>query len=925
MPVALDWREVGAMRRKAGKFAFLFFVFLVLTALASVSAAKTIYVPDDYAKIQWAVDNATAGDMIIVRDGTYIENVDVNVDNLTIRSENGSVNCTVQANSNNHVFEVTADCVNISGFTIKGPTGYSSGIYLGSGVDHCNISNNNIFGLYGIYLNEADYNTIANNQVGNRSFSGGYGVTLSNSHANLLKNNTIINFGGWGVAIEGSNNILFNNSICFNPEPGIILSGSNNTLVNNNISYNGMGLTLSDARDSDILNNLIFGSWWGNGIAMWNSENNTLINNTINLNWGGISLDERSNNNTISGNNISDNGFGIIAYSNNNIIYLNNFINNKDQVYSDSPTNIWNSTEQITYTYNGIQYTNYLGNYWSDYKGSDADGDGIGDTPYSIDGDKNYYPLVEPFENYFTPGEPKIIDVSWSGSTRKDVFNRSDSITFHIVVSECDPEEIDFNVSLENEKLSIRYNLSGTVEYVGNQTFKFESEIPPSAFVGIYDVYVYLYVNSELRDVYVASEKIYIIFESPTKYQGFVCDRIHPVRISDLYPSFYPSLRLLLRALDLLLANEFEIGYFNITSFNPDSIVWEDTIQDVNGMSEYLSASYIVSDVKSHIDYNYNVTGKPPNILTIIWNFFFGGKNAGVNTSPTEDCAWWDTDEQIYLSRKGVCNDYSDLYISKLRSLNIPARRVSGLFVKDFTPTFHVWVETYIDNKCYLAEPTGGVLTDDFKYYAKRGYTVILALTKEESETGKTINVADRYRFSEKVILKEDDENIEILLTNLTDTYYLILAYPTKHEFKRYIIKNKTQEMLTVPKESLTVYLFSDNGRLIDFASTNDEPKVRNLVKLNTTINIPEYLIGFLNMGLIDEEEIKNMVLREIVMMKKLPYYVKYKMDKDVNLTLIVPENDITYFATKIKTLKIGAQSLNNFDYYRFLCSLNTS
>jgi hypothetical protein len=62
---------------------------------------------------------------------------------------------------------------------------------------------------------------------------------------------------------------------------------------------------------------------------------------------------------------------------------------------------IWSSPEPITYTYNGKIFTNYLGNYWSDYTGSDADGDGIGDTPYNINSDKDNYPLMEPFENYF--------------------------------------------------------------------------------------------------------------------------------------------------------------------------------------------------------------------------------------------------------------------------------------------------------------------------------------------------------------------------------------------------------------------------------------------------------------------------------------------------------------------------------------------
>ena len=66
----------------------------MFTAIAS---AATIYVPDDQGTIQSAVNAANSGDTIIVRDGTYNENVDVNVAHLTIRSESGSANCIVNA------------------------------------------------------------------------------------------------------------------------------------------------------------------------------------------------------------------------------------------------------------------------------------------------------------------------------------------------------------------------------------------------------------------------------------------------------------------------------------------------------------------------------------------------------------------------------------------------------------------------------------------------------------------------------------------------------------------------------------------------------------------------------------------------------------------------------------------------------------
>ena len=81
--------------------------------------------------IQGAIDDATIGETICVKDGTYNENVDVNK-TLTIRSENGADSTIVNAlDPNDHVFEVTADHVNIIGFTVQNASDYgNAGIYL---------------------------------------------------------------------------------------------------------------------------------------------------------------------------------------------------------------------------------------------------------------------------------------------------------------------------------------------------------------------------------------------------------------------------------------------------------------------------------------------------------------------------------------------------------------------------------------------------------------------------------------------------------------------------------------------------------------------------------------------------------------------------------------------------------------------------
>ena len=118
------------------------------------------------------------------------------------------------------------------------------------------------------------------------------------------------------------------------------------------------------------------------GISLFYADYCNISDNNCLNNYHGISI-ANSNENSIANNTCSNNGDNGIAlkYSTTNSIYLNKFVDNfLGNANSLNSTNIWQSPSTITYTYNGNTRTKYLGNYRSDYKGSDSDGDGIGDS-----------------------------------------------------------------------------------------------------------------------------------------------------------------------------------------------------------------------------------------------------------------------------------------------------------------------------------------------------------------------------------------------------------------------------------------------------------------------------------------------------------------------------------------------------------------
>jgi parallel beta-helix repeat protein len=109
---------------------------------------------------------------------------------LTIRSENGPANCVVHASEQkDHVFTVTADWVDISGFTVQDAT-EQAGIHLAN-VDHCTISENTASNnRYGIYLLSSSTNTLTGNWV-HHNTERGFHLT-GGSTGNTIENNNIM-------------------------------------------------------------------------------------------------------------------------------------------------------------------------------------------------------------------------------------------------------------------------------------------------------------------------------------------------------------------------------------------------------------------------------------------------------------------------------------------------------------------------------------------------------------------------------------------------------------------------------------------------------------------------------------------------------------------------------------------------------------
>jgi len=297
-----------------------------------VASSNTIWVPDNYTTIQEAINNASEGDTIFVRAGTYPEHVVVDKA-LSLVGENKRT--IINGWGTGTVVHVTANNITLNGFTIQN-------------------------GQYGIWIEGSTNSILTGNTVSSINL---YGIWLYDSDSSVLTGNDASN-NGYGVYLYHSTNNVFSGNDASNNYYGILVSDSDNSvLTGNNASNNKYG------------------------VYLYYSSNNVFSGNDASNNGYGVYLDH-SINNVFSGNDASNNHYGIhVSYSDNNVIFHNNFINN-----TEPPSSI----SSVGFFDNGVE-----GNYWSDYNGTDADWDGIGDTPHPLhENNQDNCPLMGPFSEF---------------------------------------------------------------------------------------------------------------------------------------------------------------------------------------------------------------------------------------------------------------------------------------------------------------------------------------------------------------------------------------------------------------------------------------------------------------------------------------------------------------------------------------------
>ncbi len=344
-----------------------------------------------YSTISDAVIAAASGDTIMVHDGTYTENVNIDV-SLTVKSLNGYETTLLTTPVDwEDIFDVTADNVTIEGFSFYG-VAYGNGVHF-YGVSNCLIQNCRS-GWSEIYINQV-------------------GISIGASESIIVNNNICSYNNNAGIYAHGSNYITISNNTCnycqhsiYTEICGIMMYATSDCHVHNNVcNYNDRGIfyCYNNWHDTITKNECQFNDEYGLYAYF---QYSTYFSNNIfsNNNDSGVFL-SGGYQCVFAGNKIESNSvYGMDLYYNTALTLYLNTLNNTENfhfvVNAGDNDQILKPPTKMAYRIYDTTFKNFLGNYYNDYTGEDADMNGIGDTPHISDQIIDDYPLTNLPEDY---------------------------------------------------------------------------------------------------------------------------------------------------------------------------------------------------------------------------------------------------------------------------------------------------------------------------------------------------------------------------------------------------------------------------------------------------------------------------------------------------------------------------------------------
>jgi nitrous oxidase accessory protein len=234
--------------------------------------------------------------------------------------------------------------------------------------------------LFGVDLQQSDYNIVRRNRISSKPFSLGLrgdAIRLWYSMGNKITHNEITNARDTVIWYSKDNLIAHNSSKGGRYALHLMYSQFNR--VEKNIYHeNSVGIFLMYSDDVLVRGNQISHALGATGMGIGFKETSNVIveNNQIIYCATGIYSDlspyQPDTTNQITANKIAYNSIGVLFHNDwqGNLLKNNQFIGNHTQVAVQGARtahrNVWEN------------------NYWDDYIGFDRNTDGIGDTPYEI-------------------------------------------------------------------------------------------------------------------------------------------------------------------------------------------------------------------------------------------------------------------------------------------------------------------------------------------------------------------------------------------------------------------------------------------------------------------------------------------------------------------------------------------------------------